>query len=92
MIDAEALQNVLADPDNPPLEAMKSPVATRIRDVDGKTLMEKFANLRTRPFKRAVAVRYDADVPEYFRARGKGCQKAMNDALRAFMEAERARQ
>ena len=91
MTDEEAYQNALTDPDNPPAEMMKSPVVTRMRDVPGDTLVEKYGNLRKRNCKRAVTIRYDADVLDYFRAKGKGYQTMMNDALRAFMETELAR-
>lgn len=90
MTDEEALKNALDDPDNPPLEIMETPLVIPMRDLDGKTLIEKFDNLRKRRFKQSVTIRYDADVLEYFRSKGKGYQTLMNNALRAFMEAEQA--
>ena len=36
MTEAAALQNALDDPDTPPLESMKSPVAIRMRDAEGR--------------------------------------------------------
>lgn len=57
MTDEEAFQNALSDPHNPPLEIMKSPVVVPMRDVEGKTLLEKFANLRKRRSKQTVTIR-----------------------------------
>ncbi len=36
--------------------------------------------------KKAITVRFDTDLIEQFRARGKGWQTAMNDALREWLK------
>lgn len=88
MSDEEAYRGALADPDNPPLASGAGFV--RARDIPGQTLVEKYENLKKRKYKKLVSIRYDADVLAYFRAKGRGYQTAMNNALRAFMEAELA--
>jgi uncharacterized protein (DUF4415 family) len=40
-----------------------------------------------RPMKQLVSIRVDADVLAWFRARGKGYQTQMNEALRRAMRA-----
>lgn len=90
MSDEEALQNALDDPDNPPLTDAEMANAVRATDIPGMTLAEKYQNLKKKKYKKLVSIRYDADVLDYFRAKGKGYQSAMNNALRAFMEAEKA--
>lgn len=43
--------------------------------------------LKPRPPKELVSLRIDADVLEWFKARGKGYQTQINALLRAYMEA-----
>lgn len=88
MNDEEAYENALDDPDNPPLADKVLNEFVRTRDIPGRSIMEKYENLRKKRYKKLVAIRYDADVLEYFKAKGKGYQSLMNDALRAFMQAE----
>lgn len=90
MSDEEAYQNALDDPDNPPLTEEEMANAIRAKDIPGKTVSEKMENIRRKRYKKLVSIRYDADVLEYFKAKGKGYQSAMNNALRAFMEQEKA--
>lgn len=40
--------------------------------------------------KKAVSIRIDPDVLDFFRAQGKGYQTRMNAVLRAYMEAKKA--
>ena len=61
----------------------------RLADVPGETLIERLRTLKKRAAKQSLTVRYDADIVEYYRSKGKGYQKAMNDALRVCMEAEK---
>ena len=86
MTDSEVYENAISDPDNPPLDDRA--VYVRMKDVPGETIMEKHRNLRERKCKQRVTIRYDYDILDYFRAKGKGYQTIMNDALRAFMKAE----
>ena len=39
--------------------------------------------------KRQLTIRFDADVVDWFRARGKGYQSRMNAVLRAYVDAQR---
>ena len=86
MTDAEIYKNAISDPDNPPLD--DKAVHVRMKDVPGENIMEKYKNLREKKCKQLVTIRYDQDILDYFRAKGKGYQSIINDALRAFMEAE----
>ena len=90
MSDEEAYQNALDDPDNPPLTEDELSRAVRAKDIPGDTVSEKLGNLKKKRYKKLVSIRYDADVLEYFKSKGKGYQSAMNDALRAVMEEEKA--
>ena len=90
MTDEEKYQNALSDPDNPPLDGTEIHDFARLGDIPGATLMEKYKNLRRKSYKKLVSIRYDADVLDYFKSKGKGYQAIMNDALRAFMDAELA--
>lgn len=47
------------------------------------------ARLVTPEPKRAISLRLDADVLDYFKAQGKGYQTRMNAVLRAYMEAQK---
>ena len=72
----------------PPLTETELSTFVRLADLPGKTLVERLHSLKKRMTKRSLTVRYDADIVEYYRAKGKGYQQAMNDALRVCMEAE----
>ncbi|GAB5507349.1 MAG: BrnA antitoxin family protein [Rhizobiaceae bacterium] len=39
--------------------------------------------------KQQLTIRFDADLVEWFRSKGKGYQSRMNDVLRAYMDAHR---
>lgn len=92
MTDAEKLANALSDPENPPVREEEAQDFVRANDIPGEKILEKYRNLREKKYKRLVSVRYDADMLDYFKAKGKGYQAMMNDALHAFMEAEKAGQ
>jgi uncharacterized protein (DUF4415 family) len=47
--------------------------------------------LKPVPRKQQVTLRLDADVLEWFRARGRGYQTQINALLRAYVEAHRSR-
>ena len=47
----------------------------------GETLIERLRTLKKRAAKQSLTVRYDADIVECYRSKGKGQQQAMNDAL-----------
>ena len=89
MKDAEAYANALADPDNPPLGEGALKGAVPLFAVPGKSLAERFRNAGKRR-KVSVTARFDADIVDWYRAKGKGYQSIMNAALRACMEAEQA--
>ncbi|WP_303842494.1 BrnA antitoxin family protein [Selenomonas ruminantium] len=76
------------DMDMPPLTEAELSTFVRLSDLPGKTLVDRLHSLKKRVAKRSLTVRYDADIVDYYRAKGKGYQQAMNDALRVCMEAE----
>jgi uncharacterized protein (DUF4415 family) len=41
------------------------------------------------PLKAPVNAKFDADVVEWFKSQGRGCQSRMNAVLRMYMEAHR---
>jgi uncharacterized protein (DUF4415 family) len=43
----------------------------------------------SRPVKRQITLRLDADVSDFFERAGKGCQTRVNEALRACVERHR---
>lgn len=89
MTDEEAYANALSDPDNPPLTDEQLANFVPLASIPGSTILQRLQNLKKRAAKQSLTVRYDADVVEYYRAKGKGYQQAMNDALRVCMEAEK---
>lgn len=88
MTDEEAYNNALSEPHNPPLADEQLSHMVRLADIPGDTILERLHNLKKRSTKKSLTVRYDADLVDYYRAKGKGYQQTMNDALRAVMEAE----
>ena len=76
------------DMDMPPLSEADLSTFVRLSDLPGRTLVERLHSLKKRAAKRSLTVRYDADIVDYYRSKGKGYQQAMNDALRVCMEAE----
>ena len=75
MTDNEAYQNALADPDNQPANAEWLRSASLVMPVT----------------KRAISIRLDRDVVDWFRSTGPRYQSRMNAVLRAFMEHNRLR-
>jgi uncharacterized protein (DUF4415 family) len=65
--------------------------ARRDEDIDFSDLPEQgeefFATAELRLPKKAVCIRLDADVLEWFKAQGKGYQTKINAVLRAHKEA-----
>ena len=91
MSDEEAYQNALNDPDCPPISDSDYIEVIAKKDIEpGESIIEKFRTLRTKQNKHFVTIKFDADVLDYFKSKGEGYQSMMNDALRAFMEAEKA--
>ncbi len=92
MTDEEAHANALSDPDAQPLASIQWGAqwkdAVRLHDLPGETILEKLQNFKQRRPKKSLTVRYDADIVEYYQGKGKGYQRAMNDALRVCMELE----
>lgn len=66
------------DPENPPLDEAFFANAVRI----GPGGLMKFLGSGT---KRQMTLRIDQDVIEFFKKQGKGYQRLMNFALRAYM-------
>ena len=72
MTEEEIDEAARADPDNPPVD-------------------EEFfrrATIITPPPKRAINLRVDEDVLEWFKRQGKGYQTRINAVLRAYMQAK----
>ncbi len=88
MSDEEITARALSDPDAQPLTDEQLKGFVRLSDIPGETFRERLQNLKKRKPKKSLTVRYDADVVDYYQAKGKGYQQAMNDALRVCMEAE----
>lgn len=85
----QSYANALADPDAPPLTESQLNAFVPLSEIGAGTLLERLQNLKKRAIKKSLTVRYDADVVAYYQSKGKGYQQAMNDALRACMEAEK---
>lgn len=68
-------------------EAMPAPPAPAVAAVEQivRTIVRQ--GLPTAPRKEAISLRLDADVLDWFRARGAGYQTRINAVLRAYMEA-----
>lgn len=88
-IDKGTAKYAVVGPDDRPLTDTELAGFVRLADVPGKTLIERLRTLKKRAAKQSLTVRYDADIVEYYRSKGKGYQQAMNDALRVCMEAEK---
>lgn len=91
LTDEEVYERALSDPDAQPLTDEQLAGMVRLADIPGNTLLERLRNLKKRAIKKSLTVRYDADIVEYYQNKGRGYQQAMNDSLRAVMEAERGR-
>src|ERR1700750_1918840 len=59
----------------------QDPAWARFRDVDGSE-----AVLVTPPKKKAISIRVDEDVLDYFKQQGGGYQRRMNAVLRSYMD------
>ena len=88
-IDKGTAKYAVVGPDDRPLTDTELAGFVRLADVPGETLIERLRTLKKRAAKQSLTVRYDADIVEYYRSKGKGSQQAMNDALRVCMEAEK---
>ena len=90
MTDAEAYANAVDDPDCPPLTGIELAGFVCLKDIPGTSLLERFKKAQLRQKKQVITARFDADVVNYYKSKGKGYQSIMNAALRACMEAELA--
>lgn len=89
MTDDQILVNAMTDTDNQPLTDEEITRFVQLSSIPGNSILERLQNLKKRAAKKSLTVRYDADLVDYYRAKGKGYQQAMNDALRVCMEAEK---
>lgn len=69
-----------SDPAVPPAEAPSPEMDRIVRDIVRQ-------GLPSVPRKAAISLRLDADVLDWFRARGAGYQTRINAVLRAYMDA-----
>lgn len=89
MSEADAQANALADAEAPPLTSADFDSRIQLSSIPNATLLERFRTACKESSKKSLTVRYDADIVEWYRAKGKGYQSFMNAALRAVMEAEK---
>lgn len=89
MTDEEATQAAFDDPDAQPVTGWNS--AKRLRDLSGNTLIEKLGSLK-KGNKHLLSVRYDPDIIEFFKSKGKDYQSLMNNVLREYMDKELRKQ
>ncbi|MBN9075288.1 MAG: BrnA antitoxin family protein [Rhizobiales bacterium] len=75
---------------------LKELAARRDEDIDysdipelDKAFWDKARLVLPKPSKQQMTIRFDTDMVEWFKARGKGYQSHMNAVLRAYMEAHR---
>ena len=75
---------------------LKELAARRDEDIDysdipelDKAFWDKARLVQPKPSKQQMTIRFDTDMVEWFKARGKGYQSHMNAVLRAYMEAHR---
>lgn len=87
MTDEEVTDAALADTDAQPLPESVQGKGRRLCELPGKTLLDKLRALKDEN-KQLLSVRYDADVVAFFKAKGKGYQKLMNNVLRDYMNRE----
>lgn len=87
MTEEEIMAAALADPDAQPLPEHGLQRARRLGELPGATLIEKLHALKEEN-KQLLSVRYDADVVAFFKSKGKGYQRLMNNVLRDYMNRE----
>lgn len=87
--EEEVMREAMDDDDCPPLTDEQLASSVRARDLPGDTILEKIRYFKKHHGKKVVTIRFDADILDYYKSKGKGYQSMMNDALRACMEAEK---
>lgn len=87
MTDEEVIAAAKADPDAQPITFEQEQRMRRISDLPGNTIQEKLRSL-SKANKKLVSIRYDLDIISYYRSKGKGYQKIMNNVLREYMNKE----
>lgn len=85
MTDEEIEAAALSDPDAQPVTDFSN--FRRLYDLEGDTLIDKLRSLK-KENKKLLSIRYDADLVSFFKSKGKGYQKLMNNILREYMEKE----
>lgn len=87
LTDEEIIAAALSDPDAQPLTEEQLLMFQRVSDLPGNTFIEKMHSLAGETKnKQLVSIRYDKDVVAFFKAKGKGYQRLMNNVLRNYME------
>ena len=84
-----AMVKMTVDLDNPPppsKEALERFDAIKDGDIDYSDIPELGDAFFKKAKKESVTIRFDADMVQWFKARGKGYQTKMNAVLRAFCE------
>ncbi len=96
--EARIQAQIAADPDNPePTDdelAQAKPMAEALPELHAALMAEIAKRKAGRPkaavTKQTIAIRLDPDVLEAFKATGPGWQTRMNEALREWIERQRA--
>ena len=87
LTDEEIIAAALADPDAQPLTEEQLLEFRRVSDIPGNSIIEKTRALASETKnKQLISIRYDKDVIAFFKAKGKGYQRLMNQVLRNYME------
>ena len=88
LADEELIAAAKADPDAQPATDAELEKFHRLSQVGGKSFLDRVREL-SKENKIALNVRYDADIVHFFKGKGKGYQRLMNNILRAYMEAHK---
>jgi uncharacterized protein (DUF4415 family) len=89
MTDEQVMAAAIADPDAQPLTDEQLLRFRRPPEVAGGTFIDRIRGL-SKENKVSLTVRYDADIAEFYKGRGKNYQRLMNNVLRAYMEEQKA--
>jgi uncharacterized protein (DUF4415 family) len=90
LTDEQVLAAATSDPDAQPVTEGEFKNFRRFPQVPGGNFLDRIRAL-PKENKVSLTVRYDADIAEFFKSRGKGYQRLMNSVLRAYMQAHQAR-
>ena len=87
LTDAQVLAAAGSDPDAQPVTERECKNFRRFPQIPGGSFLDRVRALG-KENKVSLTVRYDADIAAFFKSRGKGYQRLMNNVLRAYMETQ----